>query len=219
MKKQKDIFTDTQKTALAEAVRKAEEATAGEIVPYVARQSDAYAEAHLRAGSLFAFLVLVIFSLLRVFTNIWLPFSIVGVSAAAVLAYGAAVCGTHLFPRFKRLFIPPHAMRLRVDERATLAFLTEEVFATRNRTGILLFISLFERQVRVMGDKGINAKVGKQEWDEIVAILVRQMKARRPFEGLLEAIERSGSLLEKNQVERPDDDTNELDDAVRISDV
>ena len=142
MKNKKELFTEAQKTALAEAVRKAEEATAGEIVPYVARHSDAYSESHLRAGSLTAFAALFIFSILRLFTDFWLPFSIVGVSIVAVLGYGLAVLGTHLFPWFKRLFIPAHAMRLRVDERATLAFLSEEVFATRNRTGILIFISL-----------------------------------------------------------------------------
>ena len=47
----------------------------------------------------------------------------------------------------------------------------EEVFATRDRTGILLFVSLFEHRIEVVGDKGINDKVQQEEWGEVVDLL------------------------------------------------
>jgi putative membrane protein len=106
----------------------------------------------------------------------------------------------------------------RVDERAALAFLEEELFKTRDRTGIMIFLSLFERRVRIMGDEGINKLVQKEEWDEIVGIIVQAMKNGSPAEGMLEAIWKCGHLLEKHGVQIRPDDTDELDNQIRFSD-
>jgi putative membrane protein len=218
MKQSTSFFSETQQNELAEAVRKAEAATSGEIVPYVVRQSDSYPEAALRAGSLLALLSLAVFTVLRVMTDLWLPFSIFGVSIVAVISYGAAFGCAAIVPACRRWFISGRTMRERVEERASMAFLSEEVFATKNRTGILLFISLFEHQVRVIGDRGITTLVKQEEWDGVVSILVDSMKRGKPYDGLMAAIAECGRLLEHDQVTRQPDDTNELDDAVRFSD-
>jgi putative membrane protein len=105
----------------------------------------------------------------------------------------------------------------RVDERAAMAFLEEEVFVTRERTGILVFLSLFERRVCILGDKGINEQVQKEEWDEIVQIIVSAMKNEAPADGMIEAVWKCGQLLERRGVEIRPDDSNELGDTLRIS--
>ncbi len=211
-----NLFSAQDKERLAAAVNAAEARTSGEIVPFVSGRSDSYPEAALRAGLLFAFVALFVFSLLAIGTTLWLP---VGIPEVTIIAVGCFVLGAALaayVPAFKRLFIPAGVLQQRVDEHAAMAFLDEEVFTTRERTGILIFISLFEHRVRVLGDSGINQKVRQEEWDEVVRLIVDAMKIGRPAEGLLQAIARCGELLERHGVEIRQDDTNELDNTVRF---
>jgi len=212
------LFSPQDKERLAAAVKAAEERTSGEIVPFVAGQSDSYPEAWLRAGSLFAFMALFVFSIITMGTDYWLPFGIAEVALITVACFGIGGALAAFVPPVRRLFIPPSVMQQRVDERAEMAFLEEEVFSTRDRTGILIFISLFEHRVCVLGDSGINAKVKQEEWNDIVRLIVDSMKAKKPAEGLLEAIHRCGELLERSGVEIRPDDTNELDNQVRFRD-
>ena len=69
-----------------------------------------------------------------------------------------------------------------------------------------------------MGDSGINEKVEQKEWDEMVGMIVEAMKAGNPGDGLVKAINKCGTLLEKRGVEIREDDTNELDNTLRMSD-
>ncbi len=218
MSKAEILFSPQDKERLAAAVKAAEERTSGEIVPFVAGRSDSYPEALLRAGSLLAFVSLFAFSLISIGTTIWLPFGIPEVTMITIACFVLGAALAAFIPSFKRLFISAGVLQQRVDEHAAMAFLDEEVFSTRDRTGILIFISLFEHRVRVLGDAGINSKVRQEEWDEVVVLIVQAMKARRPAEGLLQAIERCGELLEKHGVEIRTDDTDELDNTVRFGD-
>lgn len=218
MKHPEKLFSDEDQKQIAEAVKKAELATSGEIVPFVVGQSDQYPEAALRLGALLAFVTMFIFAILDIGTDIWLPFGISEAAISTVLVFGLGMLLVYLVPSVKRLILLSSVIDQRVDERASMAFLTEEVFNTRERTGIMIFLSMFEHRVRVMGDSGVNAKVEQKEWDEIVAIITDGMKAGTPAAGLIKAIEKCGTLLQSFGVEIRDDDTNELDNSLRMSD-
>ncbi|MEJ2005991.1 MAG: hypothetical protein P8X57_13750 [Cyclobacteriaceae bacterium] len=97
------------------------------------------------------------------------------------------------------------------------AFLTEEIFATENRTGILIFISHFEHVVEVIGDSGINEKVDQGEWDRVVRLIIEGIRDKDPVGGIEKGIAKCGELLEKAGVNKPPDNPNELSDDIRIS--
>jgi putative membrane protein len=100
--------------------------------------------------------------------------------------------------------------------RAADAFISEEVFKTRDRTGILIFLSLEEHKVLVVGDRGIDAKVDRSEWEDVVARIVRGINIGHPADGLVDAIAQCGVLLEKHGFQRRQDDTNELPNRLRV---
>ncbi|MDH7515565.1 MAG: hypothetical protein QHI48_06810 [Bacteroidota bacterium] len=216
MRKPEKLFSAEDRARLAEAVREAERATSGEIVPYVVGRSDSYDEAPWRAGTLLGFLVMAILSGAWVATDLWLPYGLVEAAALTAAGYLVGAAMPILFPRSAMLFVSPSTVNRRVEERARLAFLEEQVFATRDRTGILIFLSLLEHRVRVIGDNGINAKVRQEEWDGIVDGIIRGMKRGAPAGALHRAIIECGELLSRFGVERKPDDTDELDDTVRI---
>lgn len=218
MIKPQNLFSETDQKRIADAVREAEKKTSGEIVPYVVGQSDSYPDAWLRAGSFAGFLVLFIFAVINLGTDWWLPVGIAEVAAITVIAFGIGALATAFIPIVRRAFIPDSLEQQRVDERAAMAFLEEEVFSTRERTGILIFLSLFERRVRILGDSGINKLVQQEEWDGIVRLIIDAIRGGKAADGLLDAIRKCGALLERSGVEIRPDDTNELDNRVRFSD-
>ncbi|MDX9757548.1 MAG: hypothetical protein RBU27_00150 [Bacteroidota bacterium] len=218
MRTPENLFSEQDRKRIADAVRDAEHRTSGEIVPFVVGRSDAYPEAWLRAGALFALLALFTFALLDLGTDLWLPLGYAESGVIVILAFGLGALLAATVPFFTRLFIPGSSLQQRVDERAALAFIDEEVFSTRDRTGILIFISLFEHRVRILGDTGINARVKQEEWDAVVTVLVDAIRNGAAAEGMLEAIWKCGELLERHGVEIRPDDTDELDNRIRFSD-
>ena len=137
----------------------------------------------------------------------------------ALLASLAGVTGALLItfaPALRRLLAGSDRMALRVHRRAALAFLDEEVFKTRDRTGILLFVSLFEHRIEVLGDAGINEQVTPDEWVAVVDTIRRGIREGHLADGLIEAIGMCGHLREEKGVAVKHDDTDELPDNVRL---
>ena len=203
---------------IQEAVGRAEEQTAGEIVPVVVPRSDAYEDVVWRgAGAAILLTLLAVLLTLRFYDGWglgWL-FAPWGV-ALSVLAAGTvgALLAQYVYP-LQRLLAGSERLDETVHRRALQAFVEEEVFDTRDRTGILLFVSLREHRIEVLGDTGINKQVEPDEWAEVVARIQRGIQNDNLTEGLVEAIEMCGQLLERKGVDIRPDDENELTDTVR----
>jgi putative membrane protein len=90
-----------------------------------------------------------------------------------------------------------------------------EVFKTAGRTGILIFLSLFERRVVILADSGIHAAVPPSAWDEIAGRLAASLKRGERGAALVRAIQECGALLERPPLSRAADDANELPDTLQ----
>jgi putative membrane protein len=210
------VFSDKDRGEIEAAVRAAEKTTAGEIVPVVVQRSGHYDEAVWRAATLGALAAVLVAALAHVLSGRWGIASWLWLVAPAVGGAALGFLAGRLLPGFKRLLIHPHDLDLAVHRRAALAFLDNQVFNTSGRTGILIFLSLFERRVVILGDSGINSKVEQHEWDSLVAELAGGIRAGRTAAALIAAIGQCGELLQRRGVARRDDDTDELPDQLRI---
>ncbi|WP_263786459.1 TPM domain-containing protein [Salinibacter grassmerensis] len=203
---------------IRDAVGRAEERTAGEIVPVVVPRSDDYEVAVWRGIGAATLLVLTGVLLTLQFYDGWglgWLFAPWGV-ALSVLVAGTVggVLTRYVYP-LQRLLVGSDRLDETVHRRAMQAFVEEEVFDTRDRTGILLFVSLREHRIEVLGDAGINQQVEPDDWADVVARIQRGIQNSNLTEGLVEAVEMCGSLLERKGVEIRPDDENELTDSVR----
>jgi putative membrane protein len=185
-------------------VRDVEARSAGEIVPYAVERSDRYTRALWTAATLGGLTGALTAALLRWVGDVWVGH--VALWIALPPAAGAAV-GWLLalaLPGVRRMLVPPGVLAERVRQRASEAFLSEEVFRTRDRTGILIFLSLFEHRVVVRADIGLDDIVSADEWKEIVDGIATGMREGRPGPALAEGIRRCASLAARVSP-RPDD--------------
>jgi len=206
-------FTTEELTRIQVAVAAAELGTSGEIVPVFVETSGPYAEAPWKAGVLLGLLGVV---------AVWFLFPEAPLAGdlrlllAFAVPFGGGFVATSLSPSFHRLLTSAGSMEAQVAVRAEAAFTREQVFATRDRTGILIYVSFLEQRVRVLADSGIHARVKPGTWDGVVARVVAGMRTGRPGDGIVDAVGLCGSLLrEHGFVARPDD-TNELPDGLRL---
>jgi putative membrane protein len=211
------LFSQSDRKRISAAIAEAEKATSGEIVPYVVPQSDRYREAVWRAAAVGGGLTLLLMGLTQSSLEFWPPIGPLGLSVVP-LAVGA-ICAllAAFIPGLRKLLTGRQTLDYRVSQRAVEAFVSEEVFQTRDRSGILIFLSLLERKVVVLGDSGINAKVNKGEWEGVVRTIVDALHAGRPTDGMVRAIAQCGELLQRRGVEIRPDDTNELPDDLRTA--
>jgi putative membrane protein len=212
-------LTDSDRALIRAAIQQAEARTSGEIVPYIVGRSGQYEVAVWRAAAGGAILTAALALATAWGYEGWsLAWLYTGWGMATVMALGGTVGA------LAAAFVEPLRRRLAgadlIDEtvhrRAAEAFVAEEVFNTRERTGILLFVSLFEHRIVVLGDSGINAKVAAEEWIEVVDLVRAGIRAKTLAAGLADAIGRCGELLERRGVEIRADDTDELSDDVRF---
>ncbi len=203
---------------IREAVQQAEERTAGEIVPVVVPQSAEYEVVTWRGAAFASLLALTAVLLTLQFYDGWglgwlyTPWGVVLTTLGAGLV--GALLATYV-PPLQRLLAGGDLLDETVHRRALQSFVEEEVFATRDRTGILLFVSLQEHRIEVLGDTGINERVEPDDWAEIVERIRRGIRNDNLTEGLVEAIGMCGRLLERKGVRIRPDDENELSNTVR----
>jgi putative membrane protein len=212
------LFSPADRDRIKAAVEAAEGKTSGEIVPYVVDHSDNYEDAEWRSAFLFAFMTFCIVVAVRSFTSVWLPLNVVEIGLATLAAGALAMLLVKYVRPVKTFFAGRHLIDHRVAQRAAEAFISEEVFNTRDRTGILIFVSLLEHRVLVIGDAGINASVKKADWHDVVQRVVKGINDGKITEGLVDAILQCGSLLEQHGLKRRADDSDELSDSLRVSD-
>ncbi len=86
---------------------------------------------------------------------------------------------------------------------------------TRDKTGILLFLLLNERQFYILADKGIHEKVGEGTWQNVRDEIQLYFHDGKFSEGLIWGIERVGKILSEHFSVKTDD-TNELSNKIII---
>ncbi len=202
-----DFFSESEREAIRRAVEAAEAGTSGEIATMVVDHSDSYHEADVLGGVLVAGLVAVIVCVAFHHVTIWSYIPLV------FLAFYPARSLFRRFPRLKLPFVGRRRLAHAVRDRAVRAFYEKELHRTRDESGILIFRSLLERKVWILGDRGINARIPSHDWNTLAGELSAGIREGRAGDTLCAVIARCGNLLAAHFPRKPDD-VNELPDDV-----
>lgn len=199
----KAFFTEEERKRIEEAVEAVEERTSGEIVPMVVDASYEYPRAEILGAGFFSLASAVFLTWLFGGESIWVFLPLF------FLLYFPFKLIIRQFPDLRRRLIHPAEIDVEVEEKALVSFLERGLHRTRDETGILILISLFEHRVFVLADRGINAVVSTDTWDEIVHTVTAGIRSGKTCDALCAAISRCGELLEQHFPVRTGD-TNEL---------
>jgi putative membrane protein len=203
-------FTDQDRKEVEDAVKAVERVTSGEIVPVIVRQSSSYKTVELYFSMFFSVFFIVALSLILKIEHVFFGFYILATFVGFML-------GVLLFKirPVRRVLLPRHLKDMKVHQTAKRAFFENSVCVTRDRTGILIYISVFEKMVVVLGDDGINSKLKQHDWDGVVKIIVEGIKNGRIKDGIVLGIKSCSEMLQKHFPVKPDD-VNELSDKLVI---
>ncbi len=217
----KNFFNEQELKRISDAITKAEKRTSGEIAVAFIKQSDSYAIYELFAalivGLIYLNIMLINYQPVNEFisSKYWvfshqITAAFIGLSSFIVVAIVYLLMN---IPFVDRLIVPKKIMKKKAEDRAYLHFIKAGLTETRDRTGILIFISYLERRVIIIGDMGINKKIKQEKWGEFIEIIIAGIKNNRLADSLVSVIKQCGHILEEHFPIKPDD-TNELSNDV-----
>ncbi|MEW6642369.1 MAG: TPM domain-containing protein [Pseudomonadota bacterium] len=180
-------LSEQDRDRIAQAIRAAEAKTSGEIVCVLARMS-------ADATALPVFLAAV--------AALALPWGLIALTALPVqrilvlqVALFVALVLLLCIPRVRVALMPRRARRAVAHRVATEQFMIRGIARKKDRSGIMIFVSLAEHYVRIIADDGIAAKVPQAEWQGAVDTLVAHLREGRVGDGFLAAIDACGAKL------------------------
>ena len=205
--KAKIFFAEEEKKRIADITRDAESRTIGEIAVMVIDSSNQYIEAEILGGIFLGNLISLIITALYFNSSVWsfIPVSLVLFLPSRFLF--------KKFPVLKTSFIGFRRKEEIVRQRAVRAFYEKGLYKTKKNTGVLFFISILERKVWVIADKGIYEKIEQETLNKFAITVSQGIKEGRACNSLCDTIKEAGELLAQHFPITPDD-TDELPDKV-----
>jgi putative membrane protein len=202
-------LSQAERSKVTLAIKKAELQTSGEIVVVAARASDDYIHVPIHIAAVCALAVPFVMPLLARFFP-WSSVSLAWVFAAQLIVFIIVALLLSL-PLFRFYITPNRLMRKYAHRNAATQFLAINTHGTGGRTGVLIFVSLLERYVEVIGDTAIAQKVTQADWQKIVEEMLPLLRNHQTTDALVLGVERCGAILAKN-FPAGSDNPNELPD-------
>lgn len=205
------------------AIAAAESSSDGEIVAVVSDCSDPYHDVALHWAVLVLIGTIAIFAAAPQVLHFWRDTFLGGwrpepsfgelLTLAMILAV-AKYTIVLLILRYRplRLALTPRTTKARrVRRRAIATFKAGAERRTIGRTGILIFLSMREHRAEIVADEAITKVTAPETWGEAMAALIVEVKAGRPADGIVAAVEQVGAVLARH-FPRSAADTNEIPD-------
>ena len=207
--KSERFFTAEEKERLKAITHEVESKTIGEIVVMVVDHSDHYIEAEVFGSVLLGSLLSLILTVLFFHSSIWsyIPLSFLFFFPCWLLFIKVEV--------LKKRFIGTRRKEEAVRLRAERAFFERGLYKTKKNTGVLFFLSLLEKKVWVLADKGIYEKMNQETLNRFANEVSSGIREGRACEVLSQAIREIGGLLSQH-FPITSNDTDELPNEVVV---
>ena len=193
-------------TSVAEAVGTVEAKSCAELVVEVRARSGSYAHADARFAAIVAFA-----TLLFVLLSPW-SFAPIWVAPDVLIAYGTGLLIARSSPAIRRLMTTRRDRETKVHTYAAAAFVERGVANTQRETGVLVYMSMVERRIDVIADRGVLDAVPVLEWNQVL----ERMRARAASPDSLVEVLRVLQLLLIRYLPARAGDRNELPNEPRF---
>jgi putative membrane protein len=215
------FFCQEEISQIEERIRDTERGTSGEIVVVVTPQSSRYLDVNAVGGSMIG--IVSAYALCRFFVPSVVPFSLGSFSfqllqadifLVVFLAVFTAVYNSfYLFTGLKRLFVSESRERHEIEKKAMQSFYNYGLHRTAQETGVLILISLMERKVYLLADRGVLSRIGIETLQAQVEDMIAGIRAGDRGKAVCDVIDSLGAVLKK-EFPAAADNRNELSDRV-----
>jgi|GEM_PF-4711540 len=207
------MLSEEVKSQIADAVKRAELQTSLEFVPVYKTRSSSYRGYRLSLAIVTGAIV----SWVVFFSLSYFSWSAIGAReglvsiGAGVLSAGALYLVVGL-AYILRLVLPNALKHGVVESEAEKSFLYNEVFQTKGRTGVLIYVSELEESVFVVADKGLLAHFPASVWQSLGSALASDFgfKGRAFIPAITQILDKAVGVFPGDK-----NDRNELCDQVR----
>ena len=134
---------------------------------------------------------------LIIFTFTPWPWPTAYVYTTQLAVFAGAALAVQWWP-LRIALVPRAVKRSRAHRQAMEQFLARNLHTTKERTGVLIFVSAAEHYAEVIADEGIYKKVPPEVWDEAVAGLSADIAKGKVSDGFVTAIKLCGGVLAKH---------------------
>ena len=205
MNSTRELLSVSDRLRINRAISDAERLTSAEILPAVAPLSGRYDRAEdlvgLWTGIILCGLVWHFFQGVTTGGGDWTddPQIAVGFPVLLLVLLGGFVLGAVLASRIdwlRRLFTPDRQMEEESLLRAKEVFFDSRLHRTEAATGVLIYVSLYERKVVLLTDDAIRAQLSDRSLEEVRDTLLTSLRKNGLVEGLDAAIHLLGKFLE-----------------------
>jgi len=185
----KQTLNNEERNRLHQHVAEIEKRTGAQIVFAVIERSDNYDELPWKAFALGVSIACLVVGAANYLRPEWSSGTDVIIAVVAMLAAGAGLALLAVgVPALARLFLAGQRASVEVRQYAESLFLAHELFATRSRSGILLLISLFERQIIILPDTGLRQIISPDALQIIIDRMSRELASGRIARSLEEGL-------------------------------
>ena len=199
-------LSDADFDEIRNAVVDAEKNTNGEIALAITAESSSYAFWELFAASITTFILLLCLLPLAPSIDAWLgtlfwnhmQWHLVGFYILVAFATMAVFYLLYNIPVVDKLVIPVGVRHCAVENRAMRHFAESGVYCTENHSGILIFVSYFEHEVKILADIGISKKITQDLWNLIADEMAASLARKDVKQAFLHAVRQCGDLLAQN---------------------
>lgn len=211
-------LSEVQVKKITQAVISAEKLTSAEICPMVVKSSVPISYLRPILFLLFMCLELLAFSIFGL--SIWGPLSLHAYGLDYLILIIIAIFFAVLFSKIEfvqRLFLFSNDIFECVERRAESEFYQHKIFMTKNRVGVLLFVSLLEHRVVVLADEAISKVLPQDTWLNVIKVVIDDIKSKNLTDALVTGVDHLAKIL-KDKFPAEINDIDELSNRVIIKD-
>lgn len=201
-------INESSKKAIENAIKEAEKSTDAEIVPVIVNSSSDYSEVTFSGAILFMFIASFVYFLFSKFPNTYILLTI---------QFFALLVGYWFFqmsPEVKIFLSSRRKIKEKVYQKAQQVFMENGLGRTENSTGVLILVSMMEKQIQILADHRISDNVAADFFDRIVEEILSEIKDDHLTEGMIKGIKQLGQEL--SRIVPVSSEKNELSDKLIV---
>jgi len=193
------LFSAGDREQISQRIAKLEQQTDAEVVCAVATESGRYDRAESLCGLTVGLIALISGNKLAGMGG-WDSSSALSLGLQVILVVGGFILGSMLasyWHGLRHLFVGNAEMTSEVSRSVHQVFSQQGIGGTKQRGGVLIYLSMFERRLEVRCDRAVIERIKQPELDAIRDAVLPKVRKGDAVGGLIDGLDRAEAILAK----------------------